>query len=117
MYLCTGSNRTPQCYCTFDHAFTGSYAQRFRPSDPPETLACPCGVSLRTPTHLIRECPRLLQPRINQGIHSHMRTLTLAQLHSTIPRAHQLLRFITEGKVAFRPPDFPLAVPIPPDPD
>jgi hypothetical protein len=39
-----------------DHTFTGSYAKRFRPTDPPETLACPCGVSLRTPTHLIRDC-------------------------------------------------------------
>jgi hypothetical protein len=30
-----------------DHAFTGSYAKRFRPSDPPETLTCPCGAPLR----------------------------------------------------------------------
>ena len=26
-----------------DHAFTGSYAARFRPADPPESLTCPCG--------------------------------------------------------------------------
>jgi hypothetical protein len=35
-----------------DHAFTGSYAARFRPSDPPESLLCPCGAPLRTPQHL-----------------------------------------------------------------
>jgi hypothetical protein len=85
-----------------DHAFTGSYAKRFRPSDPIETLACTCGVPLRTPSHLIRECPQHYQARINAGIHSHMRTLTLEQLHSTVKRAHQLLGFISEGKVAFQ---------------
>jgi hypothetical protein len=26
-----------------DHAFTGSYAKRFRPLDPPSSLRCPCG--------------------------------------------------------------------------
>ena len=26
-----------------DHAFTGTYAVRFWPSDPPETMRCPCG--------------------------------------------------------------------------
>jgi hypothetical protein len=100
-----------------DHAFTGSYAKRFRPSDPIETTACKCGAPIRTPSHLIRECPHHYQARINAGIHSHMRTLTLEQLHSTVKRAHQLLGFISEGKVAFRPPDL-LPVPsVPPEPD
>jgi hypothetical protein len=100
-----------------DHAFTGSYTQRFQPADPPESLACKCGASLRTPSHLIRECPHLLQPRINHGIHSHMRTLTLAQLHQTAKRAHQLLSFIAEGKVAFCPPDLIPPPPVSPEPD
>jgi hypothetical protein len=63
-----------------DHAFTGSYARRFRPSDPVETNACKCGAPIRTPSHLIRECPQHYQAWINAGIHSHMRTLTLEQL-------------------------------------
>jgi hypothetical protein len=29
-----------------DHAFTGSYARRFCPADPPESLWCPCGYHL-----------------------------------------------------------------------
>jgi hypothetical protein len=36
-----------------DHAFTGSYTQRFCPADPPESLWCPCGFHLRNPDHLI----------------------------------------------------------------
>jgi hypothetical protein len=98
-----------------DHAFTGSYARRFRPADPPETTACPCGAHTRSPSHLIRDCPRLLQQRINAGLLSHNRTFTLEKLHSSIKHAHQLLTFISEGKVAFRPPDFDIV--IPPDPD
>jgi hypothetical protein len=100
-----------------DHAFTGSYAKRFRPSDPVETTACICGATLRTPTHLIRECLRHYQVRVNAGIQSHMRMLTLEQLHATTKKAHQLLRFIAEGKVAFRPPEFAPANPVPPEPD
>jgi hypothetical protein len=46
-----------------------------------------------------------------------MCTLVLEQLHQSVPQAHQLLCFISEGKVVFRPPDFPLAVPIPTEPD
>ena len=36
-----------------DHAFTGSYAKRFRPSDPPESHACQCGFHMRDPNHFI----------------------------------------------------------------
>jgi hypothetical protein len=39
-----------------DHAFTGSYASKFRPLDPPSSLSCPCGAPLRNPHHLIRNC-------------------------------------------------------------
>jgi hypothetical protein len=100
-----------------DHAFTGSYAKRFRPADPPETLTCQCGAALRTPSHLIRECLHHYQARVNNGIHSHMHMLTLEQLHSTKKRAHQLLKFITEGKVTLRPPEVLPATPVPPEPD
>jgi hypothetical protein len=46
-----------------------------------------------------------------------MHTLTLMQLHQTAKRAHQLLSFITKGKVVFRPPDFVPPIPISPEPD
>jgi hypothetical protein len=36
-----------------DHAFTGSYARRFRPANPPDSLWCPCGFHLHNPDHLI----------------------------------------------------------------
>jgi hypothetical protein len=45
------------------------------------------------------------------------RTLTLAQLHQSVPRAHQLLRFITENRVAMCPPDNNPPNPVPPEPD
>jgi hypothetical protein len=66
-----------------DHAFTGSYAQRFRPSDTPETLACPCGVPLRTPQHITRECPLFYQTRVNHAIHTHGRTISYPSLYSS----------------------------------
>jgi hypothetical protein len=100
-----------------DHAFTGTYARRFRPADPPETTTCPCGARTRSPSHLIRECPRLLTTP-HQCRHTH------TQSHAHIgeaPFLHQTrastLTFITEGKVAFRPPDFDITYPIPPEPD
>jgi hypothetical protein len=51
------------------------------------------------------------------GCISHMCTLTLAQLHQTTKRTHQLLSFISEGRVAFRPPDFTPPIPVSPEPD
>jgi hypothetical protein len=100
-----------------DHAFTGLYAKRFCPADPPKTTSCPCRAHTHSPSHLICKCPWLLQHRINASIHTHHRTLTLKKLHSSVTHAHQLLTFITEGKVAFRPPDFPTLLLIPPELD
>jgi hypothetical protein len=52
-----------------DHAFTGSYARRCRPADPPGSLICPCGLPLRTPTHLVYS--HHYQPRVDHAIHTH----------------------------------------------
>ncbi|KAH9031034.1 hypothetical protein EDB85DRAFT_1960768 [Lactarius pseudohatsudake] len=41
-----------------DHAFTGSYSTRFRPTDPPESRRCPCGEPLRTSVHTLYRCQR-----------------------------------------------------------
>ncbi|KAH8997837.1 hypothetical protein EDB86DRAFT_2828689 [Lactarius hatsudake] len=48
-----------------DHAFTGTSARRFRPSDPPETTSCPCGEATRSAEHVLLHCPRFVQPRIS----------------------------------------------------
>jgi hypothetical protein len=63
-----------------DHTFTGSYVARFCPSDPPETLLCPCGAPLHTPQHLTLECCRFFQHQLNSSIYSFHRTLRYPQL-------------------------------------
>jgi hypothetical protein len=99
-----------------DHAFTGSYAARFRPSDPPETLLCPCGAPLRTPQHLTLECRRFFQQRLDSGIYSFHRTLRYPQLYATVKDAHRLLAFLQSSRAAFRPETGP-PIPPPPEPD
>ncbi|KAH9019251.1 hypothetical protein EDB85DRAFT_1873275 [Lactarius pseudohatsudake] len=53
---------------TTDHAFTGTYVQRFHKNDPPENISCPCGNPLQDVDHIIRRCPCYLQARISTGI-------------------------------------------------
>jgi hypothetical protein len=63
-----------------DHAFTGSYASKFRPLDPPLSLTCPCGHYIRNPHHLIRDCRLHYLTRISCKITSRGRTLPLISL-------------------------------------
>jgi hypothetical protein len=98
-----------------DHAFTGSYAQRFRPADPPETLTCPCGAPLRTPQHITRECPLFYQTRVNHAIHTYGRTISYSALYNSHP--HKLLSFLRDSRAAARPPDFGPPVEVAPEPD
>jgi hypothetical protein len=98
-----------------DHAFTGSYAQRFRPADPPETLTCPCGAPLRTPQHITRECPLFYQTRVNHAIHTYGRTIAYSALYNSHP--HKLLSFLRDSRAASRPPDFGPPVEVAPEPD
>lgn len=86
-----------------DHAFTASYAIRFRPSDPPESLSCTCGSVLRTPYHIITSCPLHYQDRVNSGIHSHNGTLSLRALFSTRSGTTKLLSFLQASGAASRP--------------
>jgi hypothetical protein len=65
-----------------DHAFTGSYASRFRPLNPPSSLTCPCGYHLRNPHHLIRDCRLHYLTRVSTLITTRGRTLSLPQLFS-----------------------------------
>jgi hypothetical protein len=98
-----------------DHAFTGSYAQRFRPADPPETLTCPCGAPLRTPQHITRECPLFYQSRVNHAIHTYGRTISYSALYNSHP--HKLLSFLRDSHAASRPPDFGPPAEVAPEPD
>jgi hypothetical protein len=98
-----------------DHAFTGSYAQRFRPADPPETLTCPCGAPLRTPQHITQDCPLFYQTRVNHAIHTYGRTIAYSALYNSHP--HKLLSFLRDSRAASRPPDFGPPVEVAPEPD
>jgi hypothetical protein len=101
-----------------DHAFTGSYASKFRPLDPPSSLNCPCGAHLRNPHHLIRDCRLHYLTRVSTLITTHGRTLSLSQLFShLVEHAHRLLSFIHRSRVAMRPPEIGRPIPVEPEPD
>jgi hypothetical protein len=96
-----------------DHAFTGSYASKFRPLDPPSSLTCPCGAHLRNPHHLIRDCCFHYLTRVSTLITNHGRTLSLPQLFShSVEHAHRLLSFIHRSRVAMRPPETGRPIPV-----
>ena len=81
-----------------DHAFTGSYAAKFRPSDPPKSLSCKCGAALRDPDHVLRHCPIFHQQRVEAVIHAAYRILTLKQLFNTYPE--RLMTFLQAPGIA-----------------
>ena len=89
-----------------DHAFTGSYATRFRPSDPPETLRCPCGSRTRDPSHIILDCPLFQEARALTKIVTPSHTLTLRQLMSDGKFIPRFLQFLDHTRAAARPPVF-----------
>jgi hypothetical protein len=98
-----------------DHTFTGSYAQRFHPVDPPKTTTCPCSAHLRTPQHITQECPLFYHHRVNHAIHTHRRTIPYSSLYNQHP--HKLLSFLHDSCAASRPPDFRPPREVPPEPD
>jgi hypothetical protein len=98
-----------------DHAFTGSYAQHFRPADPPKSLTCPCGAPLRTPQHITRECPLFYQIRVNHAIHTYGHTIAYSTLYNSHP--HKLLSFLQDSHVTSHPPDLGPPVEVAPEPD
>jgi hypothetical protein len=101
-----------------DHAFTGSYTRRFRPSDPPASMRCPCRHPLHNPHHLIRDCRLFYLQRVGHRLIDHGRTLPLKTLFSTTSQmAHRLLSFIADSRAAMCPPEIGHWVNIPPEPD
>ena len=91
-----------------NHTFTGMYAKRFHPSDPPESLLCTCGSVLRSPSHIITACPLHYQDRVNASIHSINSTLPLCTLFSTREGTPKLLSFLQSSRAAFCPLDLGL---------
>jgi hypothetical protein len=101
-----------------DHAFTGSYASKFRPLDPPESLTCQCGHHLRNPHHLIRDCHLHYLTHISCKITTCSCTLLLKSLFShSVEHSHRLLSFIQRSRVAMRPPEIGWPIPVEPEPD
>jgi hypothetical protein len=101
-----------------NHAFTGSYARRFHPADPPESLWCPCGYPLHNPDHLIRHCRFFYLHCISCLITTCSRTLPLKSLFShSVEHAHCLLSFIQQSHAAMRPPEMEVVDRMPLEPD
>jgi hypothetical protein len=101
-----------------DHAFTGSYASKFRLLDPPSSLTCPCGHYLRNPHHLIRDCRLHYLTRTSCLITTRGHTLSLTNLFSHLAvHVHRLLSFIHRSRIAMRPPEIGRPIPVEPEPD
>ena len=107
-----------------DNVFTGSYAKRFRPANPPESHTCPCGYGLRTPTHTIIHRARHTQQHINTAIIGTRSPLPFTKPFTMKRGAACLLDFIQLTGVGSRPETSPLPpshlVPepnVPPEPD
>ncbi|KAI9433731.1 hypothetical protein H4582DRAFT_969430 [Lactarius indigo] len=104
-----------------DHAFTGTYVQRFRNNNPPENASYPCSAPLRTAEHIIHSCPRYLQNRINTGI---LRFAVLPTpplypftlLLSEKRGVGKLLDFFDQTRALSKPESGP-PIPVPPEPD
>ncbi|KAH9054965.1 hypothetical protein EDB87DRAFT_1357122 [Lactarius vividus] len=86
-----------------DHAFTGTYVQRFRKNDPPENISCPCGHNLRSSRHIIHHCPRYFNACRNRAILSSAFTpvnplYPFHKLFSTRDGAEHLLKFFDQTR-------------------
>jgi len=87
-----------------DHAFTGTYVTRFRPNDPPEARACPCGFALRSPQHITHACYRYTCERAASKINFFGRIVPLRKiLGPNKKNAMCLLTFIQESGAFTRP--------------
>jgi hypothetical protein len=101
-----------------DHAFTGSYARRFRPTDPPESLRCPCGFHIRNPDHIIQHCRFFYLHCLSNHIISRGLILSLKTLFShSVQHSHRLLSFIQQSRAAMHPPEMEVGGRLPPEPD
>jgi hypothetical protein len=102
-----------------DHAFTGTYVIRFRPGDPEEASACPCGALFKTDTHVLYDCPYRLLPvarHLSRMVYNGTKTPYHAIYRSK--NSHRLLTFLQKSGALSRPePGPPPDVPPEPEPD
>ncbi|KAH9018523.1 hypothetical protein EDB84DRAFT_1442388 [Lactarius hengduanensis] len=91
-----------------DHTFTGSYASRFRPTDPPESLRCPCREPLRTSAHALYHCQRYHFERRAFGVVRYNRTIPYHKLLSSQKKnTIHFLMFLQETRALSRPESGP----------
>jgi hypothetical protein len=95
-----------------DHAFTGTYVTRFRPSDPPEAQKCPCGAPLCSPQHITHACYHYTWERVAVGINYYSRLVPFRKiLGPNKKNAMHLLTFIQESRAFTRPEPDPRETP------
>ncbi|KAH9160838.1 hypothetical protein EDB89DRAFT_1862154 [Lactarius sanguifluus] len=104
-----------------DHAFTGTYARRFRPADPPSSHGCPCGEPTRSAKHILLHCLRFVQPRISFAILSTAWNpihplMHYPRLFSTRGGAEKMCKFLQFTRALSKPESGPLPD-VPPEPD
>ncbi|KAH9039630.1 kinase-like domain-containing protein [Lactarius pseudohatsudake] len=100
-----------------DHAFTSSYAARFRPADPPESLQCPCGEPLRSSVHTLYHCQRFYFERHTFGVVKYGHIIPYDKLLSSHKKnTLRFLTFLQETRTLSRPETGPDAY-VPPKPD
>ncbi|KAH9022177.1 hypothetical protein EDB85DRAFT_1895368 [Lactarius pseudohatsudake] len=100
-----------------DHAFTGTYVERFRPTDPHEATQCPCGFRLCTSPHIIHTCPRYNAHRFRANIISTRNPVgPRGGILTNKKQAMGLLTFLQDSCALSRPETGPRAHE-PPEPD
>ncbi|KAH9026480.1 hypothetical protein EDB85DRAFT_1979097 [Lactarius pseudohatsudake] len=100
-----------------DHAFTGTYVERFRPTDPHKATQCPCGFRLRTSPHIIHTCPRYNAHRFRANIISTRNPVgPRGGILTNKKQAMGLLTFLQDSRALSRPETGPRAHE-PPEPD
>ncbi|KAH9034272.1 hypothetical protein EDB85DRAFT_1889919 [Lactarius pseudohatsudake] len=101
-----------------DHAFTGTYVDRFRPNDPPEARECPCGYQTRSSLHIIHSCARFNAARCQAHIPfiPNNPTRFSRVIGPGRKDAEHLLNFIQESHALTHPEAGPREE-VPPEPD
>jgi hypothetical protein len=110
------ARENPLLQLAMDHAFTGSYVVRFRPNDPEEASACPCGAIFKTDSHVFYDCSHNLIPvarHLSRMVYNGTKTPYHAIYRSR--NVHRLLIFLQKSGALSRPDPGPPDVP--PDPD
>ncbi|KAH9067012.1 hypothetical protein EDB83DRAFT_2596874 [Lactarius deliciosus] len=100
-----------------DHAFTGTYVIRFRPGDPEEASACPCGALFKTDIHILYDCPHQLIPvarHLSRIVYNGIRTPYGGLYRSK--NSHRLLTFLQLSGAMSKPDPGPVTE-MSPEPD